>query len=73
MDNDWKEAIQDDHDLSRIVQAIKDGPLGSLTKQSWWKRPILRNGNKNSSWRRMALSTGTKSGTEPASGSYTLE
>jgi hypothetical protein len=31
-DNDWKQAIQEDHDLSRIVQAIKDRPLGSLTK-----------------------------------------
>ena len=31
-DEDWRQAIQDDHDLSRIVQAIKDGPIGSLTK-----------------------------------------
>ena len=31
-DEDWRQAIQNDHDLSRIVQAIKDGPIGSLTK-----------------------------------------
>ena len=32
MDNDWKQAVQNDHNLSRIIQAIKDGPMGTLTK-----------------------------------------
>ena len=31
-DEDWRQAISEDHDLSRIVQAIQAGPLGSLTK-----------------------------------------
>ena len=29
---DWRQAINEDHDLSRIVQTITAGPLGSLTK-----------------------------------------
>jgi hypothetical protein len=31
MDKDWRQAIHEDHNLSRIVQATKDNPLGSLT------------------------------------------
>jgi hypothetical protein len=31
-DKDWRQAVAKDHDLSRIVQALQDGPLNSLTK-----------------------------------------
>jgi hypothetical protein len=31
-DEDWRQAVAKDHNLSRIVQALKDGPLTSLTK-----------------------------------------
>jgi hypothetical protein len=29
---DWRQAITKDHNLSKIVQALNDGPLNSLTK-----------------------------------------
>ena len=31
-DEDWQQATTKDHDLSRIVQALNDGPLNTLTK-----------------------------------------
>jgi hypothetical protein len=31
-DEDWRQAVAKEHDLSQIVQALKDGPLNSLTK-----------------------------------------
>jgi hypothetical protein len=31
-DEDWRQAVAADHDLSRIAQALQDGPLNSLTK-----------------------------------------
>ena len=31
-DEEWRQAINEDHDLSKIVAALQDGPLGSLTK-----------------------------------------
>ncbi len=31
-DEDWRQATEEDHDLSRLVQALQAGPLGSLTK-----------------------------------------
>jgi hypothetical protein len=31
-DEDWRQAIRKDHDLSQIVEDLKDGPLNSLTK-----------------------------------------
>jgi hypothetical protein len=32
MDKDWQQVINEDHALSRIIKAITEGPLGSLTK-----------------------------------------
>jgi hypothetical protein len=46
-DEDSRQAITKDHDLSRIVQALKDGPLNSLTKAELVERRTLRNGNKS--------------------------
>jgi hypothetical protein len=31
-DEDWRQATENDHDLSKLVQALQAGPLGSLTK-----------------------------------------
>jgi hypothetical protein len=31
-DEDWRQAVAKDHDLSQIAQALQDGPLNSLSK-----------------------------------------
>jgi hypothetical protein len=40
-DEDWRQAINEDHDLSLIVAALQDGLLGSLTKAGLVEKPYF--------------------------------
>jgi hypothetical protein len=46
-DEDWQQATNDDHNLSKLVQALQAGPLSSLRKAELVRRPTLTNGCKN--------------------------
>jgi hypothetical protein len=71
-DEDWRQAVAKDHDLSRIVQALKEGPLNSLTKAELvekayfeeWKEERLVVDDGIVCWTNMRTGTKRTQGTE---------